>query len=490
MRLTTLLSDIVSIPQGLDFEVALLASSSKQVTKDSIFFALHGAKADGSDFVAEAIERGASVILQDATASSGQSIDIQNNVPIIPIENLKAKLGPIAAKFNAYPAKKLRMIGVTGTNGKTSCTHFIAQALTARCGIIGTLGKGFFGDLSETGFTTPDAIQLQAVLREFVDDGAQAVAMEVSSHGIDQGRVAGIDFEIGVFTNLTQDHLDYHGTMGAYAKVKHRFLASPDTRKVIINVDDDYGRAWIDELKHDKAVFAYSVKPHAGVDYPLIHAIHFQSSLVGIKAQIVSPWGEGELKIPLLGQFNLSNALAVLTTLCVYGIPFHTALAELSMLMPVPGRMQALGGKGKPLVVVDYSHTPDALEKALSAMRAHTEAELICVFGCGGDRDATKRPLMAKIAERLADKVIVTTDNPRHESPEHIAEQIMGGFKHPERVLKELDRAKAIQNSIQLAKYNDCVLIAGKGAERYQQIGDDRLPFDDLVQAKECLDKY
>jgi len=492
MRLSELLKDIVFLPAAADRDIGRLVLDSRQIKAGDVFFAIKGSQQDGRQYVHDAIKQGACAILLDA--HEDVAVAFEQTVPLIPVPQLQAKLGIIAARFYGNPAKQLRMIGVTGTNGKTSCTHFIAQSLQhlgIPCGIIGTLGSGFYGALGEAALTTPDPITLQASLRKFVDEGAQAVAMEVSSHSIDQGRINGIEFEIGVFTNLTQDHLDYHGDMQSYAAVKHRFLAECPTLHVIINADDDYGSQWIDELAARKSVFAYATKqPAIPAFVPRIYTDQTQWSLQGAQATVHSPWGSGELSLPLVGEFNLSNGLAVLSTLCVFGIPFSEALSCLAQLQPVAGRMQTLGEQGKPLVVVDYAHTPDALEKVLSALRGHVAGKLICVFGCGGERDAGKRPQMAAIAERLADKVIVTNDNPRHEPAETIAEHILRGFSAPDRVCVELDRSKAIQKSIQWAATQDCVLIAGKGAERYQQVGDVKTPFDDVKQAENCLQNY
>lgn len=496
MRLSTLVHALIHEPQILpidaDFEVENLTLDSRKVTENSLFFALSGTQSDGRKHIDEAIKKGAKAVLVEVEKDA-EPITFADKIPLIPIAFLRHKLGMIAGKFYGFPAEKLRFLGVTGTNGKTSCTHFFAQILTnlgQKCGVIGTLGTGFYGDLSDTGMTTPDAISLQSKAHEFLSTGAKAVAMEVSSHSIDQGRINNIPFEIAIFTNLTQDHLDYHGDMPTYAGIKHRFLAQYPINHLIINIDDHHGRQWLPALSQKRSVFAYSTKLVADLPgfIPHIYTDHVELSLTGIKARVYTPWGNGKLDLPLIGEFNLSNALAVLTALCVYGVPFDTVLAELKNIKSVAGRMQQLGGNGKPLVVVDYSHTPDSLEKSLQALRAHTLGKLICVFGCGGDRDAGKRPQMAAIAEKIADHVIVTNDNPRHENPESIAAQIKQGFSHPERVVFELDRSKAIQKSIQLASENDCILVAGKGAEIYQQVGEVKHPFNDVTVVQEFLE--
>ncbi len=448
MRLSNLLRDITQVTDQADIDISGLTQDSRKIRENDLFLALKGTQSDGRLFIDNALSRGAKAVLIEAE-SEGEAISWRQNIPLIPVYKLQMRLGEIAARFYDFPARKLRMIGVTGTSGKTSCTHFIAQALQAMnipCGIIGTLGCGFYGALGEVGLTTPDAVTLQATLHQFVLQGAKAIAMEVSSHSIDQGRINGIEFDIGIFTNLSQDHLDYHGDMETYANVKRRFLAEFPVKNVIINADDARGAQWITELTPMRNVLSYAVSGAADVNTDQV-----KLTLEGIRSHVRTPWGAGNLSLPLIGQFNLDNVLAVLSTLCVYGLPFTEVLHGLSALKPVPGRMQTLGGGGQPLVVVDYAHKPDALEKVLQALRSHTDGKLICVFGCGGERDRGKRPIMAKIAETIADKVIVTNDNPRHENPEEIAAEIMSGFSHPERISVELDRSKAIRNSIQCA---------------------------------------
>lgn len=491
MRLKTLLNEIFSLPSEADTDISRLIVDSRQCQQNDLFLAIKGSHMDGRQFIGSAISQGAAAVLVDADTPD-QVISWQQNVALIPIYQLQNKVGPLAARFHNYPAKHLYMMGVTGTNGKTSCTHFIAQILQSLqhpCGLIGTLGSGFYGALGAVGLTTPDAVTLQTQLKQFLEQGAQAVAMEVSSHSIDQGRINGIEFDISLFTNLTQDHLDYHGNMESYAAVKRRFFTDFPVKHAVLNADDAHGHQWINELAANQSVFAYGISKPVGLPahVPLVYTGDVELTLQGIQAHVYTPWGEGDLSLPLIGQFNLSNVLAVLTALCLYGLPLHEVLTRLSQLQAVAGRMQTLGGQGKPLVVVDYAHTPDALEKVLQALRPHAQGQLLCVFGCGGDRDPGKRPLMAKIAEQLADRVIVTNDNPRHEKPEAITADILQGFTHPERVTILLDRSKAIENSIQWASVSDCVLIAGKGAEHYQQIGDKKIPFDDVEQVKAFL---
>jgi UDP-N-acetylmuramoyl-L-alanyl-D-glutamate--2,6-diaminopimelate ligase len=462
-----------------------LRLDSRAVSPQDVFIALKGAHFDGNAYIDAAISRGAAAIIREGESPH---TEVLNGVPVIFLPDLKTKLPILARAFYGDPAKALSLIGVTGTNGKTSCTHFIAQALSQEgeaCGIMGTLGTGFYGQLGEPGLTTPDICSLQASLRHFVDEGAKAVAMEVSSHSIDQGRIEGLTFETAVFTNLTQDHLDYHGDMQTYAGVKYRFLAEWPHRQVVVNVEDTYGLSFAQALIKNHKVYAYAVNPPEDFpkNIPLTYTTSVSLELSGIRAKVKSPFGEGELRLPLIGAFNLSNILAVLNVLCLHGLSFEEVIQRLAALSPVPGRMQTLSQSERPLVVVDYAHTPDALDKVLAALRQHIQGQLICVFGCGGDRDPLKRPLMAAAVERWADKIIVTNDNPRHETPEAIARDIMGGFAKPAAISLELNRSKAIQKGIQYAGVGDCVLIAGKGAERYQQIGDVKHPFDDVSEA-------
>lgn len=490
MQLSSILQTVTSIPATLDLDIKRLVLDSRTVQSGDAFIAIPGTQVDGREYIDAAIKNGASAVLVHVEQAG--VISLKNNTILVPVVNLRQRLGEIASEFFGHPSRYMRVIGVTGTNGKTSCTHFIAQCmrlLNIKCGVIGTLGNGLSGSLSEAGLTTPDAITLQSVLREFVDQGAQVTAMEVSSHSIDQGRVNGINFETAIFTNLTQEHLDYHGSMRAYADVKKKFITTFPNKHLVINADDIYGREMLNEVKDHPSVFAYGLVGNDQLppEVPYTYVDQVELTIEGIRAHVVTPWGAGDLVLPLIGQFNLSNVLAVLVTLCVYEVPFALVLELLGKLQAVPGRMQLLGGGQRPLVVVDYSHTPDSLEKALLALKLHAKGKLICVFGCGGNRDAGKRPMMAKVAEKLADRIIITNDNPRHEDPQAIVEQIVAGLSRPEEAAILLDRSKAIEKSIQWATANDCVLIAGKGAERYQLIGDTKHPFDDVSQVSRYL---
>jgi UDP-N-acetylmuramoyl-L-alanyl-D-glutamate--2,6-diaminopimelate ligase len=473
----------------IDFkqEIVGLAVDSRQVKPGYLFLAYRGILHDGRDYIPDAIAKGASAILVDVAEKSLPSLR-HSTVPCIAVPYLKELIPEMAAQFYHYPARSLRIMGVTGTNGKTSCTHFMAEALHRlgiSSGMIGTLGNGLYGNLKETALTTPDPITLQKTFSELLSQGVKTVAMEVSSHSLDQGRVKGIEFEVGVFTNLTQDHLDYHGTMDNYGRAKQKLF--DQARFSVINADDKFGRQLIMALPEEN-LFVYGIENYSTKNF--IYAEKIQLALSGIHATLHSPWGTGDIHVPLIGRFNLSNLLAAFTTLCIMGVPFEQVLQSMKHLTPVPGRMQTLGGVTQPLVVVDYSHTPDSLEKALMALRAHCQGKLLCLFGCGGDRDRGKRPLMAKIAEQYADYVMVTDDNPRTEDPKQIVKDILCGFSDPAKINVQHSRSKAIQDIIQSAQLGDCVLIAGRGAEPYQQIGMEKIPFSDVLQAQAALHSH
>ncbi len=483
MNINQLLKDIYHFSSATDIEIHGLALDSRLVKPGDLFFAYQGTHLDGRKFIDDAIKKGARAVLTDTNKIS--AIQWQDSIPIFHIQQLQQKMGEIAARFYAYPAKLMTMIGMTGTNGKTSCSHFIASALQQvhiPCGVIGTLGSGLYGDIKPGNLTTPDAVTLQKTLAELHAKGAKAISMEVSSHSLEQSRINGIEFEVGIFTNLTRDHLDYHGTMEAYGAAKKRLF---DYAKfAVINADDAFGKQMLASLATRKNVFSYGT---SRVNAPLVYTEQIHLDISGIRAHVFTPWGEGDLHTKLIGQFNLSNVLATLTALCLLKISFQDVLNCVSRLSSVPGRMQALGGGAQPLVVVDYAHTPDALEKVLIALKRHCHGKLHCLFGCGGDRDRGKRPMMAKIAEQYADHVVVTDDNPRTENPGQIVADIMQGFSNPTSIIVQHDRSKAIRNVIQYAKAGDCVLIAGKGAEEYQQIGNEKIPFSDVEKVRETI---
>ncbi len=482
----------------LGVPLADLTADSRAVKLGSIFVAYPGTVLDGRAFIAEAIARGAAAVLWER---AGFEWNEGWNVPNLGIENLRARISEIAGHVYGNPSELLWMAGVTGTNGKTSVSQWIAAACDAlgrRAAVIGTLGNGLVGERVEAKNTTPDPILLQRSLSEYLRRGARAVAMEVSSHGLDQGRVAGIRFDAAIFTNLTRDHLDYHRTMQAYAEAKFGLFSARGLRHAVINVDDETGREFARRLAGGRLdVITYGMAgrsrahdhPSEGGDpAPRLRGSHVELSEAGVSFRVESEWGSGEVRSGVLGAFNVSNLLAVLGALLAAGIPMADAIRAIGGLAPVPGRLERVGGGALPLVVIDYAHTPDALEKALQALKPTVAAggRLVCVFGCGGDRDPGKRPLMAQAAAALADHVVVTSDNPRGEDPHAIIEQIVAGIPGAGAEAIE-DRQVAIFSAVHQARPGDVVLLAGKGHETYQEIAGVRHPFSDREVATAAL---
>ena len=464
--------------QGAPVEIAGLTLDSRKVAPGFLFLAMPGQRHDGRQHIQQAIAAGAAAVAYEA----GDGFSCDADIPTLPVVQLANELSAIAGRFYGQPADSLGLIGITGTNGKTSVSQMLAQALNRLgqpCGVIGTLGSGLPGALLDHGMTTPDALAVQQQLASLRDQGAQRVSMEVSSHALQQGRVAALQFEVGVFTNLSRDHLDYHGDMASYGAAKARLFGQ--SRTAVINLDDDFGRQLA--VNCPVPVATYSVSDEAAD----LHCSDIRFDAEGIKARLHTPAGSIDLRSPLLGTFNLSNLLAVAGALLALRISLDQVAELLGELLPPDGRMQRLGGNGQPLVVIDYAHTPDALEKALAALRAHVAGRLICVFGCGGDRDRGKRPLMGRIAEQGADQVVVTDDNPRTEPSVAIIEEIRAGIEQPQQVTVIANRAEAISQIIARAEPGDVILLAGKGHETYQEIHGVRHPFSDIEQAERAL---
>lgn len=467
---------------ALGVPVTGLAVDSRKVKPGDLFLAYPGEHADGRRFVDKAIGAGAAAVLWDSRGFKWKSAW---KLPNLGVPELRTHIGDIAGHFHGHPSRHLWVTGVTGTNGKTSCSHWIAQSLSRlgrKTAVIGTIGSGFPGALEPALNTTPDAVTLQAQLADFRTRGAEACAMEVSSHGIEQGRVGGVEFDVALFTNLSRDHLDYHKTMEDYAAAKAKLFHWPQLKHAIVNLDDVFGQQLARSIDRSRVnVLGY------GLGRGEIAGHRLDLSTRGLKLEITTPWGVAELDSPMIGGFNASNLLGVLGVLIMSDVPLRDAVEALSRVEPVPGRLQMVREPGAPLVVVDYAHTPDALEKALETLRAtlSDEGRLHCVFGCGGDRDPGKRPLMGEVATRLADCTVITSDNPRSENPRAIIDEILAGA-HPNYAI-EADRATAILQAISGAAPQDVVLIAGKGHETYQEIGDRRLPFDDAEVAREIL---
>ncbi|MBA1243914.1 UDP-N-acetylmuramoyl-L-alanyl-D-glutamate--2,6-diaminopimelate ligase [Pseudomonas japonica] len=467
---------------GHDPLIRELALDSRDVRPGDLFLAVPGTRVDGREHIADALARGAAAVAYEA---DGASVLPLTSTPLIPVRGLARQLSSIAGRFYSDPGRHLRLVGVTGTNGKTSVTQLIAQALDhlgLPCGLIGTLGSGFHGELKSGRLTTPDAVVVQATLSDLRKAGARAVAMEVSSHALEQGRVAALDFSIAVFTNLSRDHLDYHGSMQAYAEAKARLFAWSTLRARVINLDDPFGQDLASRPGVSR-VIGYSLEDPTAALY--CRDARFDDH--GVSATLVTAHGTFSLRSRLLGRFNLSNLLAAIGALVALDYPLDEILKAVPQLQGPQGRVQRLGGGDRPLVVVDYAHTPDALEKVLQALRPHASGNLVCVFGCGGDRDRGKRPLMARVAEDFADTVIVTDDNPRSEAPDTIFADIRPGFARPEQARFVSGRGAAIAQAISEARAGDVVVLAGKGHEDYQEILGERQPFSDIQQAEAAL---
>ncbi|HUE94480.1 UDP-N-acetylmuramoyl-L-alanyl-D-glutamate--2,6-diaminopimelate ligase [Pseudomonas sp.] len=459
-----------------------LTLDSRKVRPGDLFLAVPGTQQDGRVHIADAIARGAAAVAYEAEGALPMTA---HSAELVALKGLAGQLSAIAGRFYGEPSRGLHLIGITGTNGKTSVSQLLAQALDLlgeRCGIVGTLGNGFYNALALGRHTTPDPIGVQATLADMKNAGARAVAMEVSSHGLHQGRVAALAFDVAVFTNLSRDHLDYHGSMQAYGEAKAALFAWSSLRCRVLNLDDAFGRE-LAEAEHPSRLIGYSLENPAA--YLYCRDIHFDEQ--GVRATLVTPRGEGHLRSSLLGRFNLSNLLAVVGALLGMDYALDEILKLLPQLQGPVGRMQRLGGVKQPLLVVDYAHTPDALEKVLEALRPHVKGRLLCLFGCGGDRDRGKRPLMAAVVERLADGVLVTDDNPRSEAPEQIFNDIRAGFANPESVQFVHGRGQAIAQLVAAASADDVLVLAGKGHEDYQEIHGERQPFSDLIEAGKAL---
>jgi UDP-N-acetylmuramoyl-L-alanyl-D-glutamate--2,6-diaminopimelate ligase len=504
----------------LKVPVTRLVTDSRAVTPGDTFVAYPGEKLDGRQFIAQAITRGANAVIWESRDFTWNDAW---QVPNLAVADLRHKAGWLADAVYGKPSEQLRVIGITGTNGKTSTSHWIAHALSdtgEKCALVGTLGNGFSGALQASANTTPDAIRVHGLLADYLRDGARAVAMEVSSHALAQGRVNGVCFDVALLTNLSRDHLDYHGDMESYAASKRKLFGWEDLRCVVLNLDDAFGAALAEELcdgtlpspqsspasgrggERDKQhsipeIVGYGMSDGAlqqaeRLGIRMVYGRLTQMSAHGLSLEIHSSWGGVQLCSALVGRFNAANLLGTLAVLLVSDVALDEAVQSLGKVEAVAGRMQRLGSAGQPTVIVDYAHTPDALEKVLLALREVNESsggKLICVFGCGGDRDRGKRPMMGLVAERFADHCIVTSDNPRSEDPQQIIAEVLGGMSAGNHEII-IERAIAIGRAIGMARQSDTVLVAGKGHEDYQEIGGVKHPFSDVTVAGLALEAW
>ena len=494
LTLAELLAGFAEVPAELaDRPVIGLAADSRRVRPGDVFFAVRGGNRHGLEFL-EAVQAAGAIAVVWEPPYAGPVPAAGSGSPLLAMPDLRRNLGLIASRFYAEPSRHMAVVGITGTDGKTSCAHFIAQALSdteaGPCGLLGTLGLGVYGAVEPTLHTTPDVLAVQRWLAKLAADGRRYAVMEASSHALDQGRVEGVEFTVAVLTHLSRDHLDYHGTLEAYAAAKRRLFLSHRPRWAVLNLDDAFGRGIAADLRGaiPTTVIGYGLGERPARLERWVWSETLDLSPTGLRLGIRSSWGDGELQVGVLGRFNASNLLAALATLLALDRPLSEALTRLARTVPVPGRMERLGGElNQLLAVIDYAHTPHALEQVLIALREHGGPRLWCIFGCGGDRDPGKRPLMGAMAERWADRVIVTDDNPRTEDPNRIVSAILAGMQQPERAEVIRDRQTAIVQVLAEATVGDIVLIAGKGHEDYQIIGVERRPFSDRAVVQHYL---
>jgi UDP-N-acetylmuramoyl-L-alanyl-D-glutamate--2,6-diaminopimelate ligase len=485
-------ASILACLRAAGVQPAGITADSRRLRAGELFAAWPGFRTDGRRYLAAAVERGAAAVLWESADGFEPG---HLPVPALPVEGLRELAGHLAHEIYGRPSEKLWLAGVTGTNGKTSVSQMLAaalQGLGTRCGIIGTLGNGFPGELQDALNTTPDALELHRLLAGFVDAGAVAAAMEVSSIGLDQGRVNGACFDVVIFTNLSRDHLDYHGSMEAYGEMKSRLFTLGSSATAIINIDDPFGlvlaRRLVGEGREVIACTLQQASLEAVPGARVLFGDRLQTSAAGLRFTLHWGGSAADVQARMVGAFNVSNLLSVAAALLVRGVPFDEIAPHLARLQPPEGRMQLVGGVCEPLIVIDYAHTPDALAQVLESLRptvASRQGRLSCVFGCGGDRDPGKRPMMGEVASRLADRVIITSDNPRTEDPLHILGAVAAGAGAA--AVRIVDRAEAIRLAVAGAAADDVVVIAGKGHEPYQEVHGQRLPFSDLEQANLAL---
>lgn len=483
--LSVLLAGFAEVPSVLNLAVHGLSADSRQLRVGDAFVALKGSAGDPWRFVGDAIERGAVAVLLETDGETGCAE--QGSALVVKVPQLSQHQGVLADRFFDSPSQALHVIGVTGTNGKSSVTRYIAAILNSaglKTATLGTLGYGFDDELVEASHTTPDVISVHRWLHSFRQQGASAVVMEVSSHALDQGRVSKVHFEGAVYTNLSRDHLDYHGTMANYGAAKASLFTNTNLRFAVINADDQFGRELSERVSEGCHVWRYTTSVEADAELRLDH---LRLTEDGFEAELITPSRVLPLASGLLGQFNACNIVAAAGAALALNIDSAVVAAAIRDISAPTGRLQRFGAPDGLRVVVDYAHSPDALETALQALAPHVTGELWCVFGCGGNRDSGKRPLMGEIAERLADRVVLTDDNPRREDPAAIVKDILGGMREPDRAHIEHDRATAIEYAVGQAASTDLILVAGKGHETYQERNGERRDFSDIETVKALM---
>lgn len=487
-------------------ECSGLTLNSQDQIKGKIFIAIPGLSADGREYIQQAVDDGACAVICEANGLTEQQSNVLSSltIPWACVYGLTSQLVDLADYYYNYPAKKLKLIGVTGTNGKTSICQLTAETISrliGQSGQMGTLGNGLSGALEASTNTTSDVLTTRKIFAEVIAKNAKYMLMEVSSHALHQQRVKGLEFEVVVLTNLSRDHLDYHHSLESYGSVKRSLFIDYQAKFAVLNKDDEFSQKLIQDKSIRAKKVVYSIitenfgdeekitnnKIEQSIPYEEVSASELKMIATGQQFFLKTPWGEAHITIPLLGKFNLSNVLAVVSILGCLNFSWENIVKEIQKISPVPGRMEVFSRTEQPVVVVDYAHTPDALQKALIALRAHCQGKLWCVFGCGGDRDSGKRPLMAEVAEEIADEIIITDDNPRFEDGDQIIRDILSGIKNKQRTTVIRDRFQAIAKVIEYADKNDTVLIAGKGHEDYQLVAGKTLAFSDRDVVKQLL---
>ena len=474
----------------VDKEVTNLTLDSRSIVGGELFVAVPGFSSDGRDFIADACKRGAVAVLAEAAGDYVLPFECMER-PVIPVPELQKKVGILADRYYRYPSEQVKVVGVTGTNGKTSCCWFLSQLLQklgTDCALMGTIGKGLPGQLESSVNTTADVLSTHRYVAELAVNDIPALAMEVSSHGLDQKRVDGLTFDVALFTHISRDHLDYHNTLEEYAEAKAKLFSQCKFRHAVIGKDDVFSQLMLNSCPDGSHVLTWSLEDTSAD----VYASNIQLWNQGVSARVHTPWGEHDLNAAMLGRFNLENLLSVIAVLGVQGYPLNKVIEAVADLETVPGRMQRFGGGDKPLVLVDYAHTPDAISSVLSSLREHGARKLGCIYGCGGDRDKGKRPEMTRAAVAGADYAVLTSDNPRTESPEAIIADALEGVsvKEQARIEVIVDRGEAIARAVSAAEVGDILVVAGKGHEDYQEINGVRHHFDDSEQVELALKSW
>jgi UDP-N-acetylmuramoyl-L-alanyl-D-glutamate--2,6-diaminopimelate ligase len=496
--LASILKNIITVEKSSDQYVYGVAIDSRKVQNNFLFIAGVGEVLDARNFINDAVNNGASAIIYEASMplEDDASLQLQSaqsqGIITLALENCSSFIGQIVSNFYMLPSIQMNMIGVTGTNGKSSCVNIIAQALEKykhKAGVIGTLGWGFVNALKPSNMTTPDAVTLQSYCASMRDDGAQSVVLEVSSHALSQGRIDALQIDIAIFSNLTRDHLDYHKTMDEYAKAKLSLFLQPQLKSAVINSDDPFSEVILSNISKDVDVYLVSQQPcYSG--YNNCFATNIVVSTKGVSFLANTPWGQGFISSKLQGKFQVTNLLLALPSLVLLGLSLEAACDLLSKTETIPGRAQLIGVDNKPTAIVDYAHTPDALATILQHARSIAKGKVWCVFGCGGQRDQGKRREMGMIAEKLSDEVVITDDNPRNEDPSVIVSDILSGIVCSWAVTIEHDRCAAIKLAINNATAQDIVVIAGKGHENVQIIADEYISHSDIDYVTSQIDMW